>query len=356
MYSTCLFCKRPLGSNEVVETFPVGRRLAFDAARGRLWVVCRKCRRWNLTPLEERWEAVETCERLFRATPLRASTDQIGLARHREGLELVRIGRPPRGEFAAWRYGDQFRKRMRNWQLALVGSVAAGLAFVNLPGAIASGGVWVLLFVTVARPVAKVGIGGEEAVEGAEAGGSPVGPETVVKFTERNVRSIRMLPADDETGFTVDFRQGMSPFHEAPRASFMGEDARKVAAAVLPVVNANGGTRRTIQDAVAEIEAQGHAGRYVARAVRGNPDVDRESPPGFVTNMRKPTRLALEMALHEEQERRALEGELWMLEQAWREAEEIAAIADRLLLPAGTDAFFEKYGSPPASGSSVHDA
>ncbi|WP_420447772.1 hypothetical protein [Candidatus Palauibacter sp.] len=278
MYSTCLFCKRPLGSNEVVETFPVGRRLAFDAARGRLWVVCRKCRRWNLTPLEERWEAVETCERLFRATPLRASTDQIGLARHREGLELVRIGRPPRGEFAAWRYGDQFRKRMRKWQLALVGSVAAGLAFVNLPGAIASGSAWVLLFVTATRPVAKVGIGG------AEAGGGPVGPGTVVKFTERNVRSIRMLPADDETGFTVDIRRGMSPFHEAPRASFMGEDARKVAAAVLPVVNANGGTRRAVQDAVAEIEVQGHPGRYVARAVRGNPDVDRESPPGFVTN------------------------------------------------------------------------
>ncbi|MYE17206.1 MAG: hypothetical protein F4Y07_12070 [Gemmatimonadetes bacterium] len=56
------------------------------------------------------------------------------------------------------------------------------------------------------------------------------------------------------------------------------------------------------------------------------------------------TRLALELALHEEQERRALEGELWILEKAWKEAEEIAAIADSLLLPAGTDAFFDRYG------------
>jgi hypothetical protein len=40
--------------------------------------------------------------------------------------------------------------------------------------------------------------------------------------------------------------------------------------------------------------------------------------------------LALEMALHEETERRALEGELAMLEAMWRQAEEIAAIADRL--------------------------
>lgn len=53
MYSTCMFCNRPLGSNEVVETFPVGRRLAFDADKGRLWVVCPRCERWNLSPIEE---------------------------------------------------------------------------------------------------------------------------------------------------------------------------------------------------------------------------------------------------------------------------------------------------------------
>ncbi len=45
-------------------------------------------------------------------------------------------------------------------------------------------------------------------------------------------------------------------------------------------------------------------------------------------------RLALEMALHAEAERRALEGELALLERAWREAEEIASIADDLTTPA----------------------
>ena len=92
MYTTCMFCTKPLGSNEVVEHFPVGRRLAFDAARGRLWVVCRKCERWNLSPIEERWEAVETCERIFMDTRVRVSTANVGLAKHPEGLELVRIG------------------------------------------------------------------------------------------------------------------------------------------------------------------------------------------------------------------------------------------------------------------------
>src|SRR5918912_2329325 len=108
MYATCLFCNSDLGRNEAIEHFPVGRRLAYDARKGRLWVVCRRCERWNLTPLEERWEAVEDCERLFRGAPLRVSTEHIGLARLREGLELVRVGRPLADEYAAWRYGLRY--------------------------------------------------------------------------------------------------------------------------------------------------------------------------------------------------------------------------------------------------------
>src|SRR2546430_10397357 len=128
MYSTCLFCHSDLGTNEVIESFPVGRRLAFDAATGRRWVICRKCERWNLTPLEERWEAVEQCERLFTQTRLRVSSDNIGLSRLREGLELVRIGKPLRPEMAAWRYGDQFGRRRRKYIIATgaIGAVAAG--------------------------------------------------------------------------------------------------------------------------------------------------------------------------------------------------------------------------------------
>ncbi len=99
MYSTCLFCHADLGRNEVIEHFPVGRRLAYDAANGRLWVVCRRCERWNLTPQEERWEAIDDAERLFRGTRLRTSTENVGLARLQDGTELVRIGVPLRPEF-----------------------------------------------------------------------------------------------------------------------------------------------------------------------------------------------------------------------------------------------------------------
>ena len=49
------------------------------------------------------------------------------------------------------------------------------------------------------------------------------------------------------------------------------------------------------------------------------------------------------MAVHEETEREALEGELALLEQAWREAEEIAEIADGLLLPTVVEDILRHY-------------
>jgi hypothetical protein len=47
--------------------------------------------------------------------------------------------------------------------------------------------------------------------------------------------------------------------------------------------------------------------------------------------------------VHEEHERRALAGELAMLELAWREAEDIAGIADNLLVTKETEAFIERH-------------
>ena len=98
-----------------------------------------------------------------------------------------------------------------------------------------------------------------------------------------------------------------------------------------------------MQDAVGLIETAGHPEQYLATIAEGDRFVDRKGVPGYVNKMEKPQKLALEMALHEEQERRALEGELQVLERAWREAEEIAEISDRLLLPEGADEFIERH-------------
>ena len=48
---------------------------------------------------------------MFRDAKLRHNADNIGVARLRDGTELVRIGNPLRPEMAAWRYGLNFRIR-----------------------------------------------------------------------------------------------------------------------------------------------------------------------------------------------------------------------------------------------------
>ncbi|MBK6495768.1 MAG: hypothetical protein IPG05_11835 [Gemmatimonadetes bacterium] len=80
--------------------------------------------------VRERLESIDACERLFRDTPTRYSTDNIGLARAKDGLELVRIGQAQRPEFAGWRYGEQYRRRRRNAFLLGAAGVAAGMGAI----------------------------------------------------------------------------------------------------------------------------------------------------------------------------------------------------------------------------------
>ena len=324
-----MFCKQPLGANEVVEAFPVGRRLAFDAAKGRLWVVCRTCQRWNLTPLEERWEAVETCEKLFRGTRVRTSSENIGLARHAEGLELVRIGKPLRPEFAAWRYGDQFGRR---WRRTILYTTGLGVA---------TGG-WALMG-TVGS---LVGILGMNTMIYADLWRTY---RRSVRFRPSDGRLRRMnrltalqtliRPDDSEVGFLIGAGKGFVKSRETEW--FAGEDALRAANAILPAVNSAGGSSKVVQLAVSEIESHGHPERFVRQAAERWREYRLRGVSGRLAYM--PHKLAFEMALHEEEERRALEGELWRLEQAWREAEEIAAIADDLLLPEGASGFVDDH-------------
>ena len=347
VYQTCMFCNKPLGSNEVVEEFPVGRRLAFDAAKGRLWVVCRSCERWNLTPLEERWEAVETCERLFRGTRVRTSSENIGLAKHREGLELVRIGKPLRPEFAAWRYGDQFGRRRRRhimigtavgvtWigGIALTSSIALGGFLAGFVGMLPYG---IILAWNNSKQVARFSHSDGE----------------VRTLTHAVCNATRVAPADDEIGFRVEthlgkhLTPGVGRFWADKREWFEGEDARRAMNAVLRLINFGGAGTEAVKRAVAQIESHKHSSAFLSDVVGQSAHQNSQGVPGWIHQMPKPTRLALEMAVHEEDERRALEGELWRLEQAWKEAEEIAAIADNLLLPKGTSRFMARHRDGP---------
>ena len=322
MFKTCIYCNRGLGANESVESFPVGRRLAFDSEKGRLWVVCDECRRWNLTPLEERWEAIEECERQFRDTRTRFSTDNVGLARLREGLDLVRVGKPLRPEYAAWRYGREFLRR----RVAVEATIAYN-AFVAAYDAL-------VIFFTGGekqRVVARV-----RSEDGAH-----------LPLTRQDMKEVRLVTADAPEGWIlrVPHRVGLAqqewwseyagPYGETIELS--GSTALRAAGKILPKVNPYGGNDRHVRGAVDLVEDQRTLERVFAAASRqpgyetGPYLFDRD--PSVLKTMRPEIRLALEMAAHEETERRAFEGELKELEEAWREAEQIAAIADRLLIP-----------------------
>ena len=348
MYSTCLFCHAPLGSNDAIEHFPVGRRLAFDAARGRLWVVCRKCERWNLSPLDERWEAIEECERQFSETRLRASTHNIGLARLREGLELVRIGSPLRPEMAAWRYGDQFGRRSRRHLIFTGAGVAAAIGVVAVgpaTGLIAGGGIGLFQLVSSIHTA----------------------------YQQRRVRAHVQVPSYDRSG-TVRLKQlqrtaivqhadgwalrvafemsNREPLRdESPLAihrpiggwtreetvMLTGADALRAAGQLLPAINASGATRSEVESAVRIVEQTDDPSRLFARYAAGPTPSWRTGSYAregghVLANLPTEVRLAFEMAAHEEAERRALDGELALLEAAWRQAEEIASIADDLIV------------------------
>ena len=340
MFSTCMFCHRPLGTNQVIEHFPVGRRLAFDAERGRLWVVCRKCERWNLSPLEERWEAVEMCERLFRDTRVRVSTENVGLAKHPEGLELVRIGKPMRPEFAAWRYGDQFGRRRKRMIMYGVGGLVVASVLVTAPVTSALSPIVIGAWSFSRDQRTRVKLRTDDG--------------RVIKLRKPDLFGTRLRPADDAHGFRLEVPHRILPgsiwWWAKPRETkewFEGAEAERLVGQIIPKLNRMGGKRRTVQDAVSEIEHHGHPDDFLADVVTGNRFQDKKGVPGYINQMPAPTKLALEMALHEEQERQALDGELWRLERAWQEAEEIAAISDSLLLPTGTEDFIEKHRGGP---------
>jgi len=327
VYKTCIYCNRHLGANETVEHFPVGRRLAFDSEKGRLWVICDSCRRWNLTPLEERWEAIEECERQFRNTTVRLSTENVGLARLREGLDLVRVGKPLRPEFAAWRYGPQFLSRRVEGLLrtAATTGAAVGIHLLGLS--------WLLWFLWIGysrRIVARL----------AAADGK------VLPVAREDIKQVRLITTDTPEGWilSVPYRTGIMEYepwrtiasHEGETTELRGPEAIRAAGKILPKVNVYGGTGSRVRDAVGLIEEAGHPERFfrvAARKVECVPSPIFDKDISVIQNMRSDVRLALEMAAHEESERRALEGELRALEEEWRQAELIAAIADRLLIP-----------------------
>ncbi|HET7463187.1 MAG TPA: hypothetical protein VFJ82_18175 [Longimicrobium sp.] len=332
MYRNCIYCSADLGANESIEHFPVGRQVAFDAGKGRLWAVCPRCARWNLAPIEERWEAVEEAEKRFAATRLRVQRENIGVAKLPDGTRLVRIGRALTGELAAWRYGETLQARRKRYLTMAALGMAVPVALTSLfiagvvgPGASAFMGVYGTI---------RDNLDGRRRLYELPA---HEGRTEAILIQRRHMAGAR-LSAGREGEPQVELPHAPG-HHGQTQLVVRGEEARRLLERTLVLLNANGARRRQVDGAVDALRHAGSAEDFIAGAAREGRTLVVGAPTrSFQWNRRPEPRhsldltraLALEMALHEETERRALEGELTLLEAAWRDAERIAAIADRL--------------------------
>ena len=310
MYATCAFCNGKFDGDGGPSGLGVGRRLAFDEWRGRLWVICPKCARWNLTPLDDRLERIDALARAARAGQLVAATAQVALLRWQR-YDLVRVGQPPRVELAPWRYGERLRARQRErakvvipLTLAAVGlGIAANVAAGGSLGVFAwnlhSLADWTYLKIVGNRRVTFV----EPPI--CERCG------TVMQLRAKHVQHARLV---------ADTKADLAVLLSCPRchqegAMLSGQDAAQVLRPGLAYLNVRRSSRRRAEEAARVVDQSGGPDRLIQDIAR------RELT---LRSLRAERQLALEMAVDEQ-------AEVQELERQWREAEEIAEIADGTL-------------------------
>lgn len=314
MYTTCAFCNAKLDGDGGPSGLGVGRRIAFDEWKGRLWVICPRCARWNLTPFDDRLERIEALSRVAGAGRVTAATEQIALIRW-ERYELVRVGKPPRTEMAHWRYGERLAQRARDRMKVIipltVGAVAVGVAAnVALGGGL---GVVVMNLHNFTQQIYTTIIGNKRV--------QLVEPPTcahcgeIMVLRAKHVQHARLIP---------ETRADLAVLLSCPRcwsegALVTGEVAGQVLRQGLTYLNANRNSRRHARDAAQAVDAAGGAPELIRNFSRRETTLRALHAGG---------RLALEMAVDEQ-------AELLDLERQWREAEELADIADGTLSTSG---------------------
>jgi hypothetical protein len=305
MLADCFFCGSEL-PDPAPNHLEAGDRLAFDPRLGRLWQVCARCRRWNLTPIESRWEIVEECERLSRPSQLLLKTEHLMLLSVGVG-QLIRVGTPARGEFAEWRYSSTLDSYLR-------GRAGLQRAFLSLPELPVGG--YDFYGTTYALP--QPWIGSPFIEHGA-----------LLSALFLNVPFAERCPSCGDPLFIHPAAFGDLRFHRVSGGTAMivpcglcGEQVLVSLPEARPAVRAG-------------LALVSHKYRRVAHVDRAVRPLDRIGGPQelltrlcakdiAIGELRKPARLALWIALDELAETEALEDE-------WRMAESLAQIADNEL-------------------------
>jgi hypothetical protein len=310
MFRSCAFCNASFDGDGGPSGLGVGRRIAFDEWKGRLWVVCPRCSRWNLTPFDDRLERIEAVARAASQGRIVASTEQVALIRW-DRYDFVRVGKPLRVELATWRYGERLRNRQRERMKIVVPLTVAAIG-VGVAANVALGGGFGVVVWNIHRAVdwmylqilgnRKVGLA--EPPVCAHCGG-------LMQLRARHMQDARVVP---------DRHADIAVLLNCPRCGYegaqvTGADAAQVLRQGLTYLNVWRSGRKRAEDAAREVDRVGGPQRLVR-------DVAHRQLPLRV--IRPERRLALEMAVDEQSEAEELE-------RQWREAEEIADIADGTL-------------------------
>jgi hypothetical protein len=327
LYTRCIVCATPFEPNEELEHLPSGKRLAFDPGRGRLWVVCRTCRRWSLTPIEERWEALEELEKITTdRAHLLSQTDNIALLRFGP-LEIVRVGRAQLSEEAWWRYGRELANRRQNWQkLGFAGTLAAGAVLVGswATGGLTFFGAWLIMGhgSETVRDGARWLRFGSTAWQGDESCERCGTPMRSIPYGDR--AALGLFPSETPGEIELVARCPRCGKYRDGGLHLKGQDAERTLRRILAYHHFAGASERRVQSAARLIQEAGSPTdltRIVVKDGRRLGDLQRTGG------------IALEIATNEATEQRLLELELAELEAHWRREEELAAIVDGELTP-----------------------
>ena len=229
----------------------------------------------------------------------------------------MRVGAPLLPEMAAWRYGAEFKRR-RSKALASKATFIAPLYAVTVlsSAAVLPEGVFAL--------ACSFGIVGVVAMTRSQWKPRVVLADgRVQRLSARDALNTRV----ESNGDTWALRYGSATAKSyASTTRLVGVPAERALRSVLAVANRDGGGATEIRGALELLDRVGGGERFLTKLARAWPAGGASGLYGLSRDVR----MALEMALHEETERRALDGELAALEAEWRIAEEVAAIADNL--------------------------
>jgi hypothetical protein len=324
MLRHCLYCGRKLGHEEGLEHLKQRVRVSFDPARERVWSVCDRCHGWSLWPHDAGCEALPRLERaVVDRAHLLYQTENVALL-DANGRELIRIGRTQLPEDAWWRYGRQLRRRRAAYRsrLSLLGAAtyaAVSYAGSNLGLSRITGDFYQSdeLYADIMR--------WRWFGRTAWAGRAPC-PQchsVLIRLFFFRTKFLILLPSAERGPSIALPCSRCDPWTVDKVHRLDGAAAEQVLRRVLAYHNVQGASQDELADAIRLIEEAGSAENLVSGLA-----AERRSLFG----LGRIRRLALEISVNANVERRRLASEAAGLEAGWRQADEIAAIIEEELL------------------------